>query len=182
MLVIKEANYGRGPNYANVTKTLQSLVKDDSIDVVVSPKTMGTDPSIGSTKTLSVIYIADGVQESKEIQDGSTFAIYSTKAKTEDNSPRAKAARGFSNILTTVLQAFAIFLHLAGVGIAYNVGTALLGEIMGYILTAVALIIPFYGLWGVPLIVFAYRLFTGSNLGVFETVAKAMETGPAPLK
>jgi hypothetical protein len=55
MLVIKEANYGRGANYANVTKTLQSLIKDDSIDVVVSPKTMGTDPSIGSTKTLSVI-------------------------------------------------------------------------------------------------------------------------------
>lgn len=165
-----------------MTKTLQSLIQDDSIDVVVSPKTMGTDPSIGSTKTLSVIYLVDGVQESKQIQDGSTFSIYSTKTKTEDNSPRAKASRGFSNLVGTVLQAFAIFLHLAGVGIAYNVGGALLGEIMGYIFTAIALVIPFWGLWGVPIFVFFWRLFTGSDLGVFETVAKAMETGPAPLK
>jgi hypothetical protein len=30
--------------------------------------------------------------------------------------------------------------------------------------------------------IFFYRLFTGSDVGVFETVAKAMETGPAPLK
>jgi hypothetical protein len=122
------------------------------------------------------------VQESKQIQDGSTFSIYSTKTKTEDNSPRAKASRGVFRTIFTVLQGFAIFLHLAGVGIAYNVGTALLGEIAGYIFTAIALVIPFWGLWAIPMFIFFYRLFTGSDVGVFETVAKAMETGPAPLK
>ena len=72
MLVIDRAYYGRGNNYVDVTSHLQSLVEDgDNIDVTVNPKTMGSDPSIGSTKTLSVTYVADGKTDRKEIVDGS---------------------------------------------------------------------------------------------------------------
>ena len=78
MLVIKEATYGNGPNYVNVTQQLQSLIKNNAIDVVVGPKTMGSDPSVGTAKSLSVTYVVDGVQEQKTIADGSTFSVYTT--------------------------------------------------------------------------------------------------------
>ena len=83
MLVIKEATYGTGPTYVNVTQHLQSLITNDSIDIVVGPNTMGSDPSVGTTKSLSVTYVVDGVQEQKTIGDGSTFSVYTAVKKTD---------------------------------------------------------------------------------------------------
>lgn len=163
MLVIDRAYYGRGNNYADVTSQLQSLVENgENIDITVNPKTMGADPSIGSEKTLSVAYVADGKTDRKQIVDGSNFAVY-TKKK-EDEGPRAVAGEATSDIFSTLVKSFGTFLHLAGVGIAYKVGNELFGEIPAYIMTAIAVVIPFWGLWGVPLLVFVYRLFTDTDV------------------
>ena len=164
MLVIKEATYGNGPNYANVSSHLQSLIKNDAIDIVVGPKTMGTDPSIGSAKSLSVTYVVDGVQEQKTIEDGSTFSIYSTAKKTAESGPRATAEKATASVYSTIMRALSTFLHLLGVGIAYKVGTTIFDPILGYVLTGAALVIPFFGLWGVPIIVFIYRLVASADL------------------
>lgn len=170
MLVIKEATYGLGANTADVTKTLQSMIKDDSIDVIVSPKSMGTDPSVGSAKKLSVIYLVDGVQDQKTIADGSQFAIYSAKKAAEDKDPRSKAGKATSELYKTILSGLSTFLHLLGVGIAYKVGTTLFDPIFGYVLTGIALVLPYFGLWGIPLIVFWYRIFLTSDFAGLTAV------------
>lgn len=176
MLVIKEATYGLGANTANVTKTLQSMIKDDSIDVLVGPKTMGTDPSVGSAKKLSVIYLVDGVQDQKTIADGSQFAIYSAKKKAEDNDPRTKAGQATTSLYKTILSGLSTFLHLLGVGIAYKVGTSIFDPIVGYVLTGIALLLPYFGLWGIPLIVFWYRIFVTSDLqGLTQVPAQVVQ-------
>jgi hypothetical protein len=162
MLVIKEATYGNGPNYANVTKHLQSLITNDSIDVVVNPKTMGSDPSVGSAKSLSVTYIVDGVQEQKTIADGSTFSVYTTTQKAAN--PRAEVGKATSSLFSTLLGGLSTFLHLLGVGIAYKVGTTVFDPIFGYVLTTFSLVIPYFGLWGIPMIVFFYRMFSSTDL------------------
>lgn len=164
MLVIKEATYGLGANTADVTKTLQSMIKDDSIDVLVGPKTMGTDPSVGSAKKLSVVYLVNGVQEQKTIDDGSQFAIYSAKKEAESNDPRTRAGKATSSLYGTILSGLSTFLHLLGVGITYKVSTSIFDPIIGYVLTGISLVVPYFGLWAIPLIVFWYRMFLTSDL------------------
>lgn len=174
--MIKEATYGLGANTADVTKTLQSMIKDDSIDVLVGPKSMGTDPSVGSAKKLSVIYLIDGVQEQKTIADGSQFAIYSAKKAEEDKDPRTQAGRATTSLYKTILSGLSTFLHLLGVGIAYKVGTSLFDPIIGYVLTGIALILPYFGLWGIPLIVFWYRIFVTSDFqGLTQVPAQVVK-------
>lgn len=163
MLVIKEAYYGIGSNVANVTSHLQSLVKDGSIDVIVGPKTMGKDPSVGSDKKLSVTYVADGVQDQKTIADGSQFAVYSTEEREAKKSAGAKVGEATFSLFKTILSAFSIFLHALGVGVAYKVGSTIFSSLTMYILVGLALLIPFFGLWGVPLVVFVYRLWSGQD-------------------
>jgi hypothetical protein len=170
MLVIKEATYGLGANTADVTKTLQSMIKDDSIDIIVGPKSLGTDPSVGSAKKLSVIYLVNGVQEQKTIADGSQFAIYSAKKAAEDKDPRNKAGQATTSLYKTILSGLSTFLHLLGVGITYKVGTSIFDPIIGYVLTGIALVVPYFGLWGVPLIVFWYRIFVTSDLAGLASV------------
>ena len=162
MLVIKEATYGRGSTYVNVTRQLQSLVSNDSIDIVVGPKTMGSDPSVGTAKSLSVTYVVDGVQEQKTIDDGSTFSVYTTEQKAD--SPRAAVGNATTSAFRTMMSGLSTFLHLLGVGIAYKVGTTIFDPIVGYVLTGISLIIPYFGLWGMPMIVFVYRMMSGGDL------------------
>jgi hypothetical protein len=170
MLVIKEATYGTGPTYVNVTKHLQSLIKNDSIDVIVSPKTMGSDPSVGTTKSLSVTYVVDGVQEQKTVEDGSTFSVYTTAQKAAEVGPRKVVGSATTSVFNTILSGLSTFLHILGVGIAYKVGTTIFDPIIGYVLTGVALIIPYFGLWGVPIIVFVYRMLSSGDLAGLATV------------
>lgn len=170
MLVIKEATYGQGNQYANVTKMIQSLVKDDSIDLKVGPATIGTDPSPGSKKTLSVIYVVDGVQDSKEVADGSTFTILTPK-KDKGTSGAKEGARSITDVF---MSALGIFLHVTGIGIAYRVGTALFDTVVAFILTGISAYIPYFGLWGVPLLVFTYRLFRSED---FPGLAQLIQNG-----
>ena len=171
MLVIKEANYGTGSNFAQVTTQLQSLIKDgDSIDITVNTKTMGTDPSPGSKKVLSVIYVADGVQEAKEIPDGSNFSIYTAKEKPATGA----AAEGAKTVRDLVYTALSAFLHILGIGIAYRVGSALFSKVFAIVLTGVAAYIPYFGLWGVPLLVFTMRLFRADDI---PTLTQMVENG-----
>lgn len=164
MLVIKEATYGLGANTVDVTKTLQSKIKDDSIDIIVGPKELGKDPSVGSEKKLSVIYLIDGVQEQKTIKDGSQFAIYSAKKQAEESDPRKQAGEATASLYGTIIRAISTFLHLLGVGVAYKVGTTIFDPIVGYVLTGIALILPYFGLWGIPMIVFFYRLVSSGDV------------------
>ena len=164
MLVIKEANYGIGSSTADVTRQLQSLVNENTIDVKIGPDTMGTDPSIGDKKSLSVVYLVDGQEEQKTIDDGSMFAVYNRSATNEESDPRSQLGAATSGIYSSIIGGLSIFLHLLGVGIAYKVGTVAFGSIFGYILTAVALIIPYFGLWAIPILVFFYRFFKTSDI------------------
>jgi hypothetical protein len=181
MLVIKEATYGNGPNYVNVTNHLQSLIKNDSIDVVVGPNTMGSDPSVGTAKSLSVTYVVDGVQEQKTIKDGSTFSVYTTPFQSPAIAPpRQVVGNATTSLFTIILGGLSTFLHILGVGIAYKVGTTIFDPIIGYILTAISMVIPYFGLWAVPLIVFFYRLISRSDLsGLAAAPAAAKEVSDA---
>jgi hypothetical protein len=164
MLVIKEANYGTGSSTADVTRQLQSMVKENTIDVKIGPDTMGTDPSIGDKKSLSVVYLVDGKEEQKTIDDGSMFAIYDKSAANEETNPRSQLGSATSGVYSSIVGGLSIFLHLLGVGIAYKVCTVAFGPIFGYILTALSLVIPYFGLWAVPVLVFFWRFFLTADI------------------
>jgi hypothetical protein len=164
MLVIKEANYGIGSSTADVTRHLQSMVNENTIDVKIGPDTMGTDPSIGDKKSLSVVYLVDGKEEQKTIDDGSMFAIYDKSASNEETNPRSQLGNATSGIYSSIVGGLSIFLHLLGVGIAYKVSTVAFGSIIGYIVTALSLVIPYFGLWAVPILIFVYRFFKTSDI------------------
>ena len=164
MLVIKEANYGSGSSIADVTRQLQSLVNENTIDVKVGPDTMGADPSIGDKKSLSVVYLVDGQEEQKTIADGSMFAVYNKSAVDENTNPRSQLGNATSSFYSSIVGGLSIFLHLLGVGIAYKVCTVAFGYFIGIIMTALALIIPYFGLWAVPILVFLYRFFKTSDI------------------
>jgi hypothetical protein len=177
MLVIKEATYGVGGTTVNVTKVLQDKIKDGSIDILVGPKELGKDPSVGTEKKLSVIYVVDGVQEQKTIKDGSQFAVYTKAAKEE--TPRDQVGQVTTNLFKTAISGLSMFVHLLGVGIAYKVGTTVFDPIIGYVLTGLALIIPYYGIWGVPFLVFIYRIFSSQDISALTAVPAQVVTDMA---
>lgn len=164
---------------ANVTKHLQSLVTEDGIDIKVDYKTMGTDPSPGDPKELTVSYLVDGELDTKKIQDGSTFAVYIKGANTKPTvSDTVSSAAG--GMYKSLISGLGTFLHLAGVGITYKVGTTLFDETVAYALTGIAFMIPFFGLWAMPLIVFGYRLFTSTDLpGLIQNGTTAVQQAVA---
>ena len=72
---IVQATYGVGGVQMDVTEKIQSLVQSDQTNVRVGNHLFGKDPIFGKVKTLSVDYLANGVQYHTDIHEGGQLSF-----------------------------------------------------------------------------------------------------------
>jgi Domain of unknown function (DUF3395) len=74
-LWIIRAYYGVQHQQANVTDIVRGLVRDSSIQVNVTNRSMGGDPAPGADKTLIVVYRYQGREAAAAVREGDTLSI-----------------------------------------------------------------------------------------------------------
>ena len=74
-LRITSAKWGFGASQMDVTRRLQDMVRNDRINVKVTPQTMGGDPSRGNSKILTVYYEWKGRRDSKVTPEGAYLQL-----------------------------------------------------------------------------------------------------------
>jgi hypothetical protein len=75
-LVFLHATYGVENEWQlDVTDSLNKLVSDGRLDIVVNNETMGEDPSPGRLKLLTVEYAADGAKHTNSFLEGTHIVL-----------------------------------------------------------------------------------------------------------
>ena len=74
-LQILHASYGAGEQRIDVTDLLNSQVRGNSLQLVVSNSSMGSDPAPGLEKRLRVIYLWQGMRNQTTVGEGETLNI-----------------------------------------------------------------------------------------------------------
>lgn len=104
---IVKALYGVSPNNVDVTASVVSHVKDGSINLVVTPDSLGvTDPNPGKEKTLDVTYtINNGPSNTQSVRDNQVFMINAPPERKADGLEITKAEYGYAGNFTDVTNA-----------------------------------------------------------------------------
>jgi len=74
-LQILHASYGAGEQRMDVTDLLNSQLRGNSLQLVVSNSSMGGDPAAGLEKRLRVIYLWQGMRNQTTVGEGETLVI-----------------------------------------------------------------------------------------------------------
>lgn len=162
-LKIIKAEYGYVGNFTDVTNAIQDQIYNGSIDITVSPKTVGIpDPNPSKQKTLQVQYTINGASNSESILDGKKFKVSAPAITTPDNTSPSQHAMSFFGILTKNLAYFfAIYFHALSVFAAIEFGNHFISPML---FGGLAFFIPFFSFWLLPQIVFWIRLFRTDNV------------------
>lgn len=159
---ILKATYGIQGNFTDVTKEVQAMINDDSLDFTVSAQSLGIlDPAPGVKKTFQAkVVINDGKPTIMSKEDGEQFTI-NAKSKKGKSGPTGTQASFmsavFKNVITFLTWFFVVFGFLA----SYKVGAHLFGNVFGYL----------FGIFGIVgyliqlHIVFFWRLFRSEDFG-----------------
>jgi hypothetical protein len=165
-LQIDKAEYGFKGNYVDVTGALRTMVNDGTIDVKVSPSTMGVpDPDPTKQKSLKVTYSLNGAKNVKEIKDGATFKISAPAAEksTDTTSMSGHVGSGMWMLYRNFGYFVLMFLYVLSIYTAMDVGKSLGFQMP---ITASAVVLPLFSFWGMPFIFFFRRIFYTSDLVV----------------
>ncbi len=74
-LRIVQASYGAGNRRRDVTSRLQSLVRNNRLDVLVNNNTMGGDPALGQPKNLQLTYEYQGQRRNTNMSEGGRLTV-----------------------------------------------------------------------------------------------------------
>lgn len=104
---IVKALYGVSPNNVDVTASVVSHVKDGSINLVVTPDSLGvTDPNPGKEKTLDVTYtINNGPSNTQSVRDNEVFMLNAPPERKATGLEISKAEYGYAGNFTDVTNA-----------------------------------------------------------------------------
>lgn len=104
---IIKALYGVSPNNVDVTASVVSHVKDGSINLVVTPDSLGvTDPNPGKQKTLDVTYtINNGPSNTQSVRDNEVLMINAPPERKATGLEITKAEYGYPGNFTNVTNA-----------------------------------------------------------------------------
>lgn len=104
---IVKALYGVSPNNVDVTASVVSHVKDGSINLVVTPDSLGvTDPNPGKEKTLDVTYtINNGPSNTQSVRDNEVFMVNAPPERKASGLEITKAEYGYAGNFTNVTNA-----------------------------------------------------------------------------
>ncbi len=72
---ITSARWGFGAQQQDVTGDLQDLVRNNRLNIKVTPQTMGGDPAPGKSKTLTVSYLYGNQRKNKTVPEGGTLTL-----------------------------------------------------------------------------------------------------------
>lgn len=76
-LKIISAIYGTPKNSIDVTKSLNQLIKDNRLEIVVSNE-IGGDPDQGTIKDFKLVYELNGEKQTREYKEGEKVLITSS--------------------------------------------------------------------------------------------------------
>lgn len=159
-LNITKASYGITGNFTDVSKEVQSMVQDGTIDFTVSAQNLGIlDPAPGVSKTLQVQYtINGGTSTLMQKNDGDQVTISAPPDSTKPTAPVTGAAKLFGYVHLALGIFLAIFLAAMG----YYTGKLIAPGGFGIALGVALAVVSIFGL-GMPLffIVFLYAAFGG---------------------
>lgn len=159
-LNITKASYGITGNFTDVTKEVQSMVQDGSIDFTVTPQNLGIlDPAPGVTKTFQMQYTINGGNSTlMQKNDGDQVSLSAPPDSSKPTAPVTGAAKVFGY----VHLAFAIFLSIFFAAAGYYTGQAIVPGGFGVALGLVLGVMSIFSLGGsLFFIVMIYALFGG---------------------
>jgi hypothetical protein len=161
-LQITRAEYGYPSNFTDVTSAVQMMVRNGKIDLKVSFSAVGLpDPNPNKQKELQVDYTINGAKNSKTFKDGERFFVSAPATEGPDSSTPAKNVGGAINIIFyNILRLIGVFLYAWSVFVAMEYGKNFVSP---YLWGALAVVLPFFAFWGIPIIAFFYSLFSGSR-------------------
>ncbi len=74
-LVIQNAIYGKNGQGKNVTRRLNNMINNNTLDVKVNNDNMGGDPNVGADKSLKVDYTYRGQTLHKVVKEGDRLKL-----------------------------------------------------------------------------------------------------------
>lgn len=74
-LEIVKAVYGKNGQGKDVTRKLQKMIQNNTLDVKVNNDNMGGDPNVGADKSLKVDYTYRGQNLHKTVQEGKRLQL-----------------------------------------------------------------------------------------------------------
>jgi hypothetical protein len=164
-LQIVKAQYGFDSTYTDVTTAVRSYLHDGSIDITVSPQTMGVpDPNPQKVKYLKVDIKINGDKSSRTIKNGEKFKLNAPAIKTDTTST---ATQSFMSLVGNVfydifLFCFWFFLFSITIESAIK-GEQLTGSAGGYyILGFMAFVsVGIFPIFILPMCLFTWHLIFG---------------------
>lgn len=157
-LEITKAEYGYPGNFTDVTSALQAQVKDGAINIKVGPSTVGIpDPNPNKQKSLEVQYTINGAQNVQSITDGKMFNVSAPPIDGPDNqTPKQHVTSLMTSIWWSLFTAAGFFLYVLSIYVTYEYFGSWIGGVVGFFL-------PYVAFWGLPIYVFARRLFSQTD-------------------
>ena len=164
-LEIVKAEYGYDKNYQDVTAALRTHLNDGSINITVSPQTMGVpDPNPQKVKYLKVDIKINGDPSSRKIQDGKKFTLNAPAIKGGTNTTAGEDGMSLIGNLFTVVWRFAFWFFWFSITIeSALIGEQLTGNAGGYYVIGFLAFIS-YGIFPIfilPILIFLYHLVLG---------------------
>jgi hypothetical protein len=164
-LQIVKAQYGYDKNYQDVTSAVRTYLHDGSINIKVSPQTMGVpDPNPQKVKYLKVDIKINGDKSSRTIQDGQKFTLNAPAIKTDTTS---SASQSFMSLVGTIFYdifLFCYWFYLFSITIqSADLGEYLTGSAGGYyVLGFVAFVSQgIFPIFILPIWLFIYYIIFG---------------------
>jgi hypothetical protein len=171
-LTILKASYGTTGNFTDVSKEVQSMVQDGTIDFTVSAQNLGIlDPAPGVQKTFQMQYtINGGTATLMQKNDGDQVSI-SAPPDTSSSGPVSAA----TSLFGYVHLAFGIFLSIFLAAMGFYTGRVIAPGALGIALGVLLAVMSMFSM-GVSIffIVFLYAVFGGVLL--FPTQVKNVVT------
>ena len=163
-LQIVKAEYGYAGNFTDVTNAVQNHLRNGSINIKVSPKTMGIpDPNPNKQKSLQLEYTLNGSENMNTYNDGDTVSINAPAVTDSADSRKSPVQHVQSAVgvlwrsIRTFISAFLYFLSWNG---AIKFGQAQGSERFYWFVGA----IPFSSYTLLPIYVFFKRLFSSTDI------------------
>lgn len=108
-LQIKKAQYGYDGNYADVTSAVRTYLNNGSINMKVSPGSVGIpDPNPQKPKFLKVDYTINGEPSSRKVADGKNFTLH---APAVANNTTETPTEGIMGIFGTITWDIILFMY-----------------------------------------------------------------------
>lgn len=140
------------------------MTSDGSINVKVGFKELGLpDPNPNKQKQLKVDYTINGSPSTDIINDGQRFKISAPalEGAGDGKTPTQHVNSLIGSVFAGAAKFVGIFVYTSSVLLAYDFGNYFIHPMLW---GAIAFFIPAFGFWGLPFVVFFFRLFRSSNI------------------